>query len=414
MERNSRAIVTALLSIILVSLLCLCMLIFGVVLWQQSGDSQALLDSLSDGATPTAPQTAPLTEEAPTAPETQPEPSSIASLTDEQVVAAQSRVIRRVYERVAPSVVNIVVTSRTALGGGEGSGFVVDKEGHIVTNNHVVAEADEIIVRFSEGTEVKASLVGTAPDVDLAVIKVDVDPSILVPVEMGSMQDLAVGDLVIAIGNPFGFERTVTTGIVSALGRTIPRATGQFSLPNLIQTDAAINPGNSGGPLLDIYGRVVGVNTLIFSQAPGTNSGVGFAIPVDTVKRVVPDLIETGQFQYPYIGIQGLSLTPTLAEALGTPVEHGVLVLEVVPDSPAEKAGLRGGTEEVEVPGFGVVLKGGDIIIGIDGVRVESFDDLINYLDTKRVGDTIRLRIVRNGEEQDLDLTLGPRPRSLP
>lgn len=414
MGRNSRALMTALLSIIFVSLLCVCALIFGVVVWQQSSGTETVLDSFSEPPATTEQQTAPVAEEDQSQPEEQTAPSELAALTDEQIVAAQSRVIRRVYERVAPSVVNIVVTSNTVLGGGEGSGFVIDKEGHIVTNNHVVADADEIIVRFSEGTEVKASLVGTAPDVDLAVIKVEVDPSILVPVEMGSMQDLAVGDLVIAIGNPFGFERTVTTGIVSALGRTIPRATGQFSLPNLIQTDAAINPGNSGGPLLDIYGRVVGVNTLIFSQTPGANSGVGFAIPVDTVKRVVPDLIETGQFQYPYVGIQALSLTPTLAEALGTPVEHGVLVQEVIPDSPAEKAGLRGGTEEVEIPGFGIVRKGGDIIIGIDDVQVESFDDLINYLDTKRVGDTIRLRIVRDGEEREIDLTLGPRPQSLP
>ncbi|RME10752.1 MAG: PDZ domain-containing protein [Ardenticatenia bacterium] len=414
MSRNSRALITAFLSIILVSILCLCIMIAGVFFWEQSGGSQAFMDSFTETQEETPAITAPEQEEAQPPSEEPAAPTDLAALTDEQIVAAQSRVIRRVYERVAPSVVNIVVTSDSLLGGGEGSGFVIDKEGHIVTNNHVVADANEIIVKFSEGTEVKASLVGTAPDVDLAVIKVEVDPSILVPVEMGSMNDLAVGDLVIAIGNPFGFERTVTTGIVSALGRTIPRATGQFSLPNLIQTDAAINPGNSGGPLLDIHGRVVGVNTLIFSQTPGANSGVGFAIPIDTVKRVVPDLIETGQFQYPYIGIQALTLTPTLAEALGTSVQHGVLVQEVIPDSPAEKAGLRGGTEEVQIPGFGAVLKGGDIIIGVDDVQVESFDDLINYLDTKRVGDTIRLRIVRDGEEQEVDLTLGPRPQSLP
>ncbi|MDQ7028829.1 MAG: trypsin-like peptidase domain-containing protein [Ardenticatenia bacterium] len=339
-------------------------------------------------------------------------------LPDElEIARALSRVVNNVAERVSPSVVNISVeVEDDLLGGfGQGSGFVIDKAGYIVTNNHVVEGATSIVVRFQDGTEVPAEVVGADQDSDLAVIQVDVDPDKLVPVELGDSTSLQVGDWVIAIGNPFGFEGSVTLGIVSAKGRAV-RSPGQrpFSLPNLIQTDAAINPGNSGGPLVDMEGRVVGVNTLIFSQTPQANSGVGFAIPVETVKRVIPVLIEEGEFEHPFIGISGIELSPSFAEELGIDVDTGVLVIEVFEGSGADKAGLRAGTREATLPNGETVPVDGDIIVAIDGRDVRTFEDLVNYLDTLQVGDTITLTIVRDGETMDVEVTLGPRPDQIP
>ncbi|HYN87779.1 MAG TPA: trypsin-like peptidase domain-containing protein, partial [Ardenticatenaceae bacterium] len=244
---------------------------------------------------------------------------------------------------------------------------------------------------------------------DVAVIKIDATG--LPFVKVGDSNKVKVGEWVMAIGSPFGLENTVTAGIVSAVGRAIPQLT-PFSLPNLIQTDAAINPGNSGGPLLDIQGRVIGVNTLIFSQTPRANSGVGFAIPSDTVSAVVPSLIESGVYEHPYIGISASSLTPSVARACEIEgIDRGVLVQEVLEGTPAEEAGLRGGTEACQVQGLPVDIQvGGDVIVGIDEVEVESFEDLINYLDTKRVGDTVTLRVFREGETLEVDVTVIARP----
>ena len=318
---------------------------------------------------------------------------------------AEEQLFIALYERVSPSVVHIAVTANS--GSGTGSGFVWDDEGHVVTNNHVVENAQRIVVHFADDTAVEAEVVGTDPDSDLAVIRVDVPASLLKPVELGDSDALRVGQRAIAIGNPFGFEQTMTAGIVSALGRVLKQDSG-FSLPQLIQTDAAINPGNSGGPLLDSKGQVIGVTTLIYSQS-GSNSGVGFAVPVNTVKRVVPSLIETGRYADPWLGITGTSVTPLLAEVLDLPAEQGVLVQAVVEGGPADEAGLRGGTRQVWYEGA-VLTAGGDIITSIDGVEVQGMDNVIVYLADTSVGQKVELTVLRDGQEGTIEVTLGERP----
>jgi S1-C subfamily serine protease len=351
-------------------------------------------------------------------------------LPEEMVVEAdvEEQLIINLYARVSPSVVNINIIgaieefSHPEVPGfpespfpeeffqrGPGSGFVIDTDGHIVTNNHVVEGARRIQVHFSDDTEAEAEVVGTDPDTDLAVIKVDVPAAMLHPVELGESDTLRVGQRAIAIGNPFGFERTVTTGIISAVGRVLRQSSG-FSLPNLIQTDAAINPGNSGGPLLDSRGKVIGVNTIIFTNS-GFSSGVGLAIPVNTVKRVVPELIETGRFAHPWLGISGYSINFELAEVLDLPVDRGVLVGEVIRDGPSAQAGLRGGQRQVLVEGFiEPIIAGGDIITTINDTGVGSMDDLITYLESTMVGQEVELTILRDGDEQHLTVKLDERP----
>jgi len=331
------------------------------------------------------------------------------SVPDDPLAAAyaEEQLFIELYERVSPSVVYIAITTGRLGESGSGSGFVWDTEGHIVTNNHVVERARRIEVTFADGTTAEAELVSTDPDSDLAVIKVDVPASRLHPVELGDSDALRVGQRAIAIGNPFGFEQTMTTGIVSGLGRVVRQQSG-FSLPQLVQTDAAINPGNSGGPLLDSHGRVIGVTTLIYSNS-GTNAGVGFAVPVDTVKRVVPSLIGTGRYADPWLGIQGTSITSLLAEEFDLPVEQGVLVQTVVQDGPAAKAGLQGGGRQVRFESA-LLATDGDIIVAIDGVSVQDMDDLIVYLADKSVGQRVTLTVLRDGRQQRIQVTLGERP----
>jgi len=352
------------------------------------------------------------------------------SLPEEIVVEAdaEEQLIINLYARVSPSVVNINVIgaieefSHPEVPGfpespfpeeffqrGLGSGFVIDTDGHIVTNNHVVEGARRIQVRFSDDTEAEAEVVGTDPHTDLAIIKVDVPEALLHPVELGESDTLRVGQRAIAIGNPFGFERTVTTGIISAVGRVLQQGSG-FSLPNLIQTDAAINPGNSGGPLLDSRGKVIGVNTIIFTSS-GFSSGVGLAVPVNTVKRVVPELIESGHFAHPWLGIRGYSINAELAEALDLPTARGVLIAEVITNGPSAQAGLRGGQREVQVEGFiEPVIAGGDIIMAINDTEIRSMDDLITYLESTMVGQELELTIIRDGDEKRLTVELDERP----
>jgi 2-alkenal reductase len=321
---------------------------------------------------------------------------------------ADEQLLIELYERVSPSVVYVAVTTGGLTGVGSGSGFVWDTEGHIVTNNHVVESANRIEVTFADGTTATAKVVGTDPDNDLAVIKVDVPAGRLHPVELGDSDALHVGQWAIAIGNPFGFEQTMTTGIVSGLGRVVQQQSG-FSLPQLIQTDAAINPGNSGGPLLDSHGRVIGVTTLIYSNS-GTNAGVGFAVPVNTVERVVPSLIATGRYADPWLGIQGTSISPLLAEELDLPVEQGVLVQTVIQDGPAAKAGLRGGNRQVRFDGVNLTT-GGDIIVAIDDVAVQDMVDLVVYLAEKTsVSQRVTLTVLRDGRRQRFEVRLGERP----
>lgn len=341
-------------------------------------------------------------------------------LSDEELaeVDAQDALLINLYERVNPAVVYIEVLLEQGGGVrplGSGSGFIVDQEGHIVTNSHVVENADALQVTFYDGTVTHgAEVVGRDSYSDIAVIKVDVPSERLRPLELGDSDELKVGQRVVAIGNPFGLQGTMTAGVVSAVGRTLTSQIlqgGAFSNPEIIQTDASINPGNSGGPLLDSRGRVVGVNTAIRS-ATGLNAGVGFAVPVNTVKRIMPDLIEKGVYDYPYLGITSDRnfTVAELAEPLGLPVDQGVLVAEVQPGTAAAEAGLQGGDREVEVMGQSLVA-GGDIIIAIDGEELWTFDDLVAYLvsDTE-VGQEVTLTVIRGEEQMEVSVTLGKRP----
>jgi S1-C subfamily serine protease len=320
---------------------------------------------------------------------------------------AEEQLLISLYERVSASVVNIGISTGVPGGGGAGSGFVLDEQGHIVTNNHVIEDAERILVRFADDTSVEAEVVGADADSDLAVIQVDVPQGLLKPVRLGDSEILRVGQRAIAVGNPFGFEQTMTTGIISAVGRVVRQESG-FSLPQLIQTDAAINPGNSGGPLLDSQGRVIGVTTLIFSSS-GSSAGVGFAVPVNTVKRVVPQLIASGRYADPWLGITGLSVTPEVAEAFGLDGDRGVLVRDAVDDGPADKAGLRGSERQIEFEGA-LLITGGDIIVALNGEAVQDMDDLITSLSGAAVGQTVTLTVLRDGEEMRIELTLEERP----
>jgi S1-C subfamily serine protease len=359
----------------------------------------------------------------PAAPQT-PEPLVLVvtptPLPEETIAAVDTEdsLLVNLYQRVNPAVVYIEVLVNdggTLTPLGSGSGFVIDTRGRIVTNNHVVEQADALRVVLSDGGVADAQILGLDPYSDLAVIQVEIPPERLVPLELSDSSTLQVGQRVVAIGNPFGLEGTMTVGIVSALGRTLPaqvlQGTGRFSNPEIVQTDAAINPGNSGGPLLDIRGRVVGVNTAIRSMT-GTNSGIGFAVPVNTVRRIVPALIEEGAYRYPYLGItyDTRFTMAELAGPLGLPVIHGALIDEVTPGTAAAQAGLRGGNREVEVMGT-AANAGGDIIVAIDGYRLRDFDDLIAYLVREtEVGQEVTLTVIRDGEELEIPVTLGERP----
>ena len=299
-------------------------------------------------------------------------------------------------------------------GEGAGSGFVWDGQGHIVTNNHVIDNAQKIEVTFSDGSTFEAELVGTDPDSDLAVLKVDAPASYLRPVQMGDSDQLKVGQLAIAIGNPYGLEGTMTTGIISALGRTMPAGEGmtgsRYSIPDVIQTDAPINPGNSGGVLLNDAGQVIGV-TFAIESASGSNAGIGFVIPAGIVQRVVPSLITDGNYKHPYLGITAGDLTPALAEAMNLDAsQRGVLIGEVASGGPSDKAGLLGSSQEATVEGVTVNV-GGDVVIAIDNQPVQGMDDIISYLSRHgQVGKDVTLTILRDGKQMELPVTLGERP----
>jgi 2-alkenal reductase len=331
-----------------------------------------------------------------------PLPASVVEQAD-----VEEQLVINVYARVSPGVVCITAPDR--FGTCTGSGFVIDKEGHIVTNNHVATATDEVLVNLADERTVPAELVGADPGSDLAVLKIDLAPEALTVVELGESASLQVGQRAIAIGHPFGLERTVTTGVVSSLGRTLPRDDSDFVIAELVQTDAAINPGNSGGPLLDSDGKVIGVNTAI-SSLTGFNSGIGFAIPVDIVKRVVPELIAQGRYRHPWVGVSGRSISPEMVEGMDLPVETGILVFTVEPDSPAFNASLQGGDQDVLIAGM-PMRAGGDILVAINGSAIKSFDDLVNYLASHTsVGDLVTVTVIRDGQEILVDLTLAERP----
>jgi len=321
------------------------------------------------------------------------------------------------YETVSPGVVSIQVYS--GIGSGVGSGFVIDKQGNIVTNYHVVQGASDVEVHFQSGLKVYGEVMGVDLDSDLAVIRVDVDPEFLYPLTLGDSDQVRVGQTVIAIGNPFGLSGTMTTGIVSARGRTlesIRQTEGGtfFSAGDLIQTDANINPGNSGGPLLNLNGEVIGINRAIqtngsvLSTSPA-NTGIGFAVSSNILKRVLPALKEGATYEYPYLGISALStLSLSQAEFLALPQATGAYVLEVVPGGPSDLAGLRAGDRPTEVQGL---FAGGDLIIRVDGREILEFSELISYLMlNKAPGDEVTLTVLREGEEVEIIVVLSERP----
>ncbi|GAB4413603.1 MAG: trypsin-like peptidase domain-containing protein [Anaerolineae bacterium] len=358
---------------------------------------------------------------------------------ENDVLAAYEQALNDIYEAALPSVVNIQVaqkiepqtgntpynfynnpfgfgmpfpqTPEEFYRRGQGSGFVWDTEGHIVTNYHVVEDAADVEVIFADGKTVKAEVVGTDRDADLAVIKVDRPAAELQPVTLGDSDKLRVGQIVIAIGNPFGQEFTMTSGIVSAVGRTIRSGNSPFSIPEVIQTDAAINPGNSGGPLLNRQGEVIGINTMIISRS-GANAGVGFAVPINIARRVVPTLIKGETYEYAWLGISGATLTSEVADFMKLPSDtKGALVVEVAQDSPADEAGLQGSDKILKVAGQEYQL-GGDVIVGINDRPIETMDDLIAYLtDETQPGDRVKLDLIRpNGERETVEVTLKARP----
>ncbi len=317
-----------------------------------------------------------------------------------------------VYEMAGGAVVTVAVNGQRSRGPfsepaqGAGSGFIVDGQGHILTNNHVVRGAQSIVVTLADGTSMPAKLVGSDPGSDLALLKADVPEDKLVIAELGDSDLVVVGEPVVAIGAPFGLEQSVTAGIVSAMGRTFGEASGR-PMRDLIQTDAPINPGNSGGPLFNLQGEVIGITTSIESPVRAS-VGIGFAIPINAAKRLLPDLKVGSQIDHPWIGIRGQAITQQLARQLGLPVERGVLVIQAVPDGPAAKAGIRGGTIEGAV----VQPRGGDILTAIDGREVRAVEDIAGYLDTKRVGDTVIVDLLREGKVVQIEVKLDAWPRS--
>ena len=300
-----------------------------------------------------------------------------------------------------------------------GSGFVYDTSGHIVTNYHVVAGDDDISITFIDGTVYRATVVGTDQYSDLAVLRVqdDVPTDKLKPLPLGNSSSLRVGQEVVAIGNPFGLSGSMTEGIVSGLNRLIPVyqdpfsnvAAPAFSIPDVIQTDAAINPGNSGGPLLDMEGEVIGINSAIFSTTGGF-AGIGFAIPSNTITQVAPSIISTGSYQHPWLGVSGIDMTPEIAEAIGLGEPRGFLVIEAAPGGPADSAGVQGGDTPAQLDGREIPL-GGDVILAINDKDIRKIDDVLGYLQqATKVGETVTLTVWRDGQIIQIDVTLGPRP----
>jgi len=330
--------------------------------------------------------------------------------------------VEAVYERAAPAVVNITVRSiaydffmRPVPQEGTGSGFLYDDQGHIVTNYHVVENAEEVMVTLADGRTFPAEVVGTDPSTDLAVIRIEAE-DLPNPIPLADSDQLKVGQFVVAIGNPFGQEGTLTVGVISALGRVIQSPDGRF-IGEAIQTDAAINPGNSGGPLLDLHGRVIGVNSQIISPSRAS-AGIGFAVSSNTVRRVVPHLIAEGRYPHPWLGVQLLDLTPQRARifrqaGMEIPVDEGVLVIEVVPGSPADKAGIHGGDRMVRIGRYTIPV-GGDVIVSINGQPIANLKDLTVYLETEtRVGQTIEVGLIRDGQEMSVQVTLAERPAKI-
>lgn len=353
-------------------------------------------------------------------PTVQPVATIASNLTN--ALEQEQQLLTELYRRVNPAVVSIEVAAnpRTAsnatpeaLPYAQGSGFLIDDQGHIVTNNHVVEDGIGFQVRFADGSIIEAKLVGRDPGADLAVLKVNELPEDAKPLTLADSQSVEVGQTAIAIGNPFGLRNTLTVGVVSGLGRSLIGPTsgdgGRFRIPNVIQTDAAVNPGNSGGPLLNIRGEVIGVNTAIRSLS-GTFEGISYAVPSAAVARIAPVLISTGRYDHPWIGVSMRDIDPLLAQHFSLPTRQGVLITEVLSNSPADKGGLRGGTQTGEYAGLNVPYNG-DIIVAINGKKVLDSDELVSFLElSTSVGDKVTLSILRDGKQEEIQITLEARP----
>jgi putative serine protease PepD len=357
---------------------------------------------------PAPPGAAPTVTAAPT-----PSPAATAVVTGGTArLLAEEAAIVELYERVSPAVVNI--TNRRGQSGtpdfarGAGSGVIFDPKGYVLTNNHVVDDATRLEVTLWDGTNFAGKLLGRDPANDLAVVQIEAPPEKLTVAPLGDSDVLKAGQLAIAIGSPFGLERTITMGVISSTGRTRANE-GRRPIRNMIQIDAPINPGNSGGPLLNSRGEVVGINTAIESPVRGS-VGIGFAVPINAAKLFLPDMLAGREIKHPWLGISGLPLTPATAQELGLPATtEGVYVSEVVPDGPAAKAGLRGASGRGAA---GELPRGGDVILSIDGQGIAKTDAISGYLDSKRVGDTVRVEVLRDGQTQTLDVTLEEWPES--
>jgi S1-C subfamily serine protease len=334
--------------------------------------------------------------------------------------SGESLTVNEIYKRDAPGVAyikaDIVQQTQSVFGlpqqqqsTATGSGFLIDEDGHILTNAHVVEGAKNVEVQLGNGDPQSAEIVGTDPSTDVALLKVDNTDGVS-PLPLGESEEVQVGDPVVAIGNPFGLDRTVTSGIVSALQRQIQAPNG-FSISDVIQTDAPINPGNSGGPLIDGDGKVIGINSQIESQSGG-NEGVGFALPIKTAIDVVNQLQSGGEIQHAYLGISGADITPEVARALNLPVDQGVLVEQVLANGPADDAGIKGPTGEATVAGQ-TIPSGGDIITKIDGEAVTGMDDLISVVNEHKPGDEITLTVWSSGQQKDVTVKLGDRPSNV-
>jgi S1-C subfamily serine protease len=348
--------------------------------------------------------------------------ASPTSLASSSASSGKALTVNQIYTEDSPGVVYITAQEKTQpdpfnpfgqSGGGTatGSGFVIDNDGHILTNAHVVSGASSVTVRVGgeDGQTFDAKVVGTDPSTDVAVLSVDSGSDQLKPLTLGSSSGVKVGDPVVAIGNPFGLDRTATAGIVSAVQRQIDSPNG-FTIDNAIQTDAPINPGNSGGPLIDAAGHVIGINSQIESGGSGSgNVGIGFAVPIDTASEIAQELIQNGQVQHAFLGISGTDVTPQIANVLNLPANSGALVQSVVSGSPADKAGIQAGDAQVTIDGQQIVA-GGDIITAVDGNSVSGMDDVVSAVDAKKPGDSIQLTLEHGGDTRDVTVQLTERP----
>jgi S1-C subfamily serine protease len=345
-----------------------------------------------------------------------PEPLTQPAADDEG--GDEGATVNEIYDRVSPGVVFVEAQGTAAQspfglpperGTASGTGFVLDEEGYVLTNAHVVDRANEVTITFGEDQQVPAETVGTDLSSDLAVLKVDPDEVELRPLTLGESASADVGDPVVAIGSPFGFESTVTTGIVSAIQREI-RAPSGFSIDDVIQTDASINPGNSGGPLLDARGRVVGINSQIATGGASGSVGVGFAVPIDTAKEIIPQLIEDGEVERAFLGVTTTDVTETIAEDFNLDADQGALVQDVVPGGPADEAGLEAGNTETAAG----LVAGGDIIVRVDGTEITESADVAEAIEDDQPGDTIEVEFLRDGDTESVDVELGERPTRVP